>query len=406
VAAGLRRLAPPGIEAGAMLLRALEVAVAARGVRRGQGRVVVACSGGADSVALAHAAAALLEPSQVVLAHVHHHVRADAALDADHVRALGCALGVEVQVRDVWPARGDEAELRALRYAALEAVRADVGAACVLTAHTADDQAETVLLYLVRSGRLAALAGIRGARGAIVRPWLEIPRAELRPFLARRGARWREDPTNLEPRHLRNRVRKELLPLLEARYRPGVTRRLARLAAQLQRLGANAALTDAPATSTASSRTIPGPSEGAADQVGAAANEPPAPDVRRWMEGELTLSRAAAPVALPTDRWSAVFDAEVFPQLVVRRVRAGDVIRPHGLGGRKKLQDVLVDAKVPRAVRGLMWVVALPSGEVVWVPGLTRGEGALVGQATRDRWFATCRLPDDGSLSQSRSPAK
>jgi tRNA(Ile)-lysidine synthase len=101
-----------------------------------------------------------------------------------------------------------------------------------------------------------------------------------------------------------------------------------------------------------------------------------------------------------------VFDAEVFPQLVVRRVRAGDVIRPHGLGGRKKLQDVLVDAKVPRAVRGLMWVVALPSGEVVWVPGLTRGEGALVGQATRDRWFATCRLPDDGSLSQSRSPAK
>jgi tRNA(Ile)-lysidine synthase len=401
---GLRRLAGPGIEASAMLLRALEDAIAARGVRRGRGRVVVACSGGADSVALAHAAAALLEPAQVVLAHVHHHVRADAGLDADHVRALGAALGLEVHVRDVSPTRGDEAELRALRYAALEAVRAEVDAACVLTAHTADDQAETVLLYLVRSGRLAALAGIRRARGAIVRPWLEIQRAELRVFLARRGAAWREDPTNLEPRHLRNRVRKELLPLLEARYRSGVTRRLARLAARLQRLGVVEALDQA--ASTHPSGAIPVlRGKAAAAPVGAATHEPPSPDVRAWTEGELILRRAAPPVALPTDRWSAVFDAEVFPQLVVRRVRVGDVIRPHGLGGRKKLQDVLVDAKVPRDVRGLMWVVALPSGEVVWIPGVRRGEGALVGQATRDCWFATCRRLDDGSLSSPRSPA-
>jgi tRNA(Ile)-lysidine synthase len=203
------------------------------GIRR-SAPLLVAVSGGADSVALLHALVAIGQ--RVGVAHVHHGLRRDEAdgdleLVADSARALGVpfhAARVNAGRRD---RRSPEARARELRYAALEELRADLGYASIATAHTLDDQAETVLLRAIRGTGPAGLAAIapRSADGCLLRPLLEVRREELRRYLRSRGLRWREDSTNREPRVPRNRLRSRVLPELEAAH-PGAVRKLAELA--------------------------------------------------------------------------------------------------------------------------------------------------------------------------------
>jgi tRNA(Ile)-lysidine synthase len=108
------------------------------------------------------------------------------------------------------------------------------GAAWILLGHTRDDQAETVLLRVLRGGGLRGWSGMAAARPPWLRPLLEIPREELRAFLRRAGWAWREDPTNDDPRFLRNRVRARLLPFLRAEFQPGIDAVLARSATSLR----------------------------------------------------------------------------------------------------------------------------------------------------------------------------
>jgi tRNA(Ile)-lysidine synthase len=357
-------------------------ALAAVGVaRRGESRVLVACSGGADSVVLAHAAVVALGARRVVLGHVDHAVRAGSPADAAWVEAYAAQLGAEVHVSRLAPGPDDEARLREARYAALEAQRVAADAAWILTAHSADDQAETVLLGLIRAPHPQVLAGMPQRRGVILRPLLEVPRAAIRAYAARARLEWREDPTNPDPRWLRNRLRKELLPLIEARYRAGFAARLSELAAELQA------------------------EEG--DPPPAGRVPEPAPRGSNRPTGSLVVSpveiaierRAWSGTPLPAGPEVALFDADVLDRLVVRPIRPGDRIRPMGLGGSKKLQDVLVDAKVPREVRPRLWVAAHPgSGEVVWVPGLARGEVAPISTSTTQVWILTCGPSADPSL--------
>ena len=164
--------------------------------RTGDDVVLVACSGGVDSVVLAHAAAELLGARRVILGHVEHGVRPSSGDDADFVRRFAGVIGAAVEVRRVEPESDAEAELRRVRYAALEEMRKRHGAAHILTAHTRDDVAETVLLQLIRTG---VVTGIPRERGSILRPLLDVPRAEVRSYAERRSLKWREDPTNLEP---------------------------------------------------------------------------------------------------------------------------------------------------------------------------------------------------------------
>ncbi|MEO1335575.1 MAG: tRNA lysidine(34) synthetase TilS [Myxococcota bacterium] len=220
-----------------MLLAALERTLGAQGVTRsGSELVLVACSGGVDSVALAHGASILLGARRVVLGHVDHAVRPASGADADGVVELAAALGVAVRVTRLSPGPDDEASLRDARYAALEAQRADVGAQWILTAHTQNDQAETVLMGLFRSASPRALGGMPGVRGRLIRPLLSVSRDQLAAHVHRHQLPVFEDATNREPRYLRNRVRKELMPLIETRYRARLVPRLAALADRMRGL--------------------------------------------------------------------------------------------------------------------------------------------------------------------------
>jgi tRNA(Ile)-lysidine synthase len=195
--------------------------------------VLVAVSGGADSVALLHFLVGLAEAWRLRLhvLHVDHQLRADSSRDADFVRELGTRLGVPVDVATVTvDSRGSlEAEARAARYAALEAGAARVGADRVALGHTADDQAETVLMRLLEGAGVRGLAGIPPVRGPFIRPLIDLHRAVLEAELRRAALPWVDDPTNRDPKFLRNRIRHELLPLLADSYSPEIARTLKRV---------------------------------------------------------------------------------------------------------------------------------------------------------------------------------
>jgi tRNA(Ile)-lysidine synthase len=178
------------------------------------GPVVVACSGGPDSLALLILTAdAGLEP---VAVHVDHRLRPESAAEADVVREAARELGVDsrcVQV-DVGPGGNLEARARDARYAALEAARVELGATAVLVAHTADDQAETVLLNVLRGSAASGLAGMPARRGHLARPLLGARRSDVHAVVAERGIAPVVDPSNEDRMHRRNWVRLDALPAL------------------------------------------------------------------------------------------------------------------------------------------------------------------------------------------------
>jgi tRNA(Ile)-lysidine synthase len=209
------------------------------------GRVLVACSGGPDSLALAAAAAYFARrghvdgrPVSVGAVVVDHQLQpgsADvAAATAAALRELGLA-PVQVRTVDVAPAgMGPEAAARDARHAALDAAADDTGAAAVLLGHTLDDQAEQVLLGLARGSGTRSLAGMRPVRGRLLRPFLGLRRAETLEICAVEGLDPWHDPSNKDPSFARSRTRAEVLPMLEEKLGPGVAESLARTASILQ----------------------------------------------------------------------------------------------------------------------------------------------------------------------------
>jgi len=203
--------------------------------------VLVALSGGPDSSALLHALLLLAPRLQlrVQAAHVHHGIRgASADRDAEAARALASRLGVAFRRIDVdVPAYARahglslETAARQLRLEALERVAREEGCRRVALGHTADDQAETVLMWVLRGTGPAGLAGIPPVRGVFVRPLLGVWRHEVLAYCQAAGLEPVEDETNRSRRFLRNRIRLEVLPYLESTVRSGVRRALVRLAA-------------------------------------------------------------------------------------------------------------------------------------------------------------------------------
>ena len=186
--------------------------------------LLVAVSGGADSTALLVALASLAHESGLRLhaAHLDHGLRgAASAADARAVRVLCESLGVPLSAarwdcRARMRARGlsGEAGLRTLRRDWLTRTARRVGAAAIATAHTADDQLETLLMRFARGSGLAGAAGMQPRLGAWIKPLLEVTRAELEADLRQHGVSWREDATNSSHEHLRNRVRHVAVPAL------------------------------------------------------------------------------------------------------------------------------------------------------------------------------------------------
>ncbi|KQZ09163.1 tRNA(Ile)-lysidine synthetase [Agromyces sp. Root1464] len=206
--------------------------------------VLVALSGGADSLALA-AATAFEAPRagwRVGAVVVDHGLQPGSAEVAEAAAATARALGLDpVVVRRVEVAStgsaskgGPEASARDARYAALDAAAVETGAALVLLGHTLDDQAETVLLGLARGSGAASLSGMPARAGRYARPLLGIRRADTRQACFDAGLTPWDDPHNLDPAYARVRVRERVLPVLEAELGPGVAEALARTAEQLR----------------------------------------------------------------------------------------------------------------------------------------------------------------------------
>ena len=205
--------------------------------------VLVAVSGGGDSVALLRGLAALRVPGEgrLIAAHVNHKLRgadsdADQAFVQELCQQLGLACEVALAAVDATAGgrgRGIEATARRARYAALEETAGRVGARFVVTAHTADDQAETILHRILRGTGIRGLRGMSRARplgpATLLRPLLGTGRAELVAYLRDRQQPFRSDASNRDLRFTRNHIRKELLPLLAAHYNPTIVAALLRL---------------------------------------------------------------------------------------------------------------------------------------------------------------------------------
>ncbi len=176
--------------------------------------VVVAVSGGLDSVCLLHALhrTRRMHLGQLVVATVDHGTRPCSAADADFVQQLADDLDLPWVRFDLTLGQGaSEQVCRDARYGALLSLHADV----VATAHHGDDQLETALLALMRGHGASGLSGMAYRQGRVVRPMLRLRRAELQAWAERQGLSWREDPTNADVRFLRNRLRRQALPWLD-----------------------------------------------------------------------------------------------------------------------------------------------------------------------------------------------
>jgi tRNA(Ile)-lysidine synthase len=204
-------------------------------------RVLCAVSGGPDSIAMLHALVAIEPESSLVLevATVDHGLRPEAADEARRVVAHAADLGLPARVVSLAlpPGAGAQERARDARYEALRGVAAEVGAASIAVGHTLDDQAETVLLRLLRGAGIRGLAGVLPRReDGVVRPLLDVSRAEVEAFLAHRAIEAPvRDPSNDDPRYQRVRVRREVLPAL-SRESPAIARTIAALAEEAREL--------------------------------------------------------------------------------------------------------------------------------------------------------------------------
>jgi tRNA(Ile)-lysidine synthase len=203
-------------------------------LRLGPGRTVVAVSGGPDSMALLDllARTAPGHGLELVVGHVDHGIDPKSADVARLVARAAAERALPIEsVRLELGASASETEARLARLAALEDIRARVGAGTILLAHHAEDQAETVLMRVLRGSGPAGLAGIPERRGPLVHALLPFRRADLARYVQRQDIAVWQDPANRDARHVRSWLRSELLPLLEARL-PGAHGSLVAVAAQ------------------------------------------------------------------------------------------------------------------------------------------------------------------------------
>jgi tRNA(Ile)-lysidine synthase len=205
---------------GARPEAALEQAIERDGIIRRGDRVLVACSGGADSIALAAALAHVTKPMElrIALAYVHHGTRDSAWQDECVVLRAGATFGVPVRIAALRVEGRDEASLREARYASLAEIARELNCNVIATGHHAEDQSETVLLALFRGAGPEGLAGMRPRRELdagidLARPMLRIPSDELRYYCHVHALPYAVDPTNADASLRRNAVRKALAAL-------------------------------------------------------------------------------------------------------------------------------------------------------------------------------------------------
>jgi tRNA(Ile)-lysidine synthase len=374
-------------------------------------RVLVALSGGPDSTALL---VALIEAGhQVVAAHYDHALQPGSAAAADHVRDLCERLGVELIVerrKSAMPRGSVQAGARSLRYEFLERGRAQARADVVAIAHTADDVVEGVVLHLLRGCGLAGMRGMPARRGVFVRPLLSVWRSDIIEFLALRGVEALQDPANSNDAFARVRVRRDILPALE-RDRPGIVKRFhgaATRAAALQESLEGIAAASLSGAGTTRSAVAASPEPVAAElmrqlyaraggdqpalcrthvkamlsladagQGGRGVDLPRGLRLRIVGEAMQIVAREAERQPAPEMSVSACFGCDeasashLKPGLALHLGYRTPGLRMRPLGGRgtRKLQDIFVDARVPREDRDV-WPLVFAGDALAIVPGI------------------------------------
>jgi tRNA(Ile)-lysidine synthetase-like protein len=201
-------------------------------------KLIVAVSGGIDSIVLLNLLSRLYEKEKLIVAHFDHKLRNGSDLDAEFVKKVGADLGlkVEVGVATDQPGKDNlEAWARDRRYGFLESVRKSVGARWILTAHNQNDQVETILMRLI-NGRIATksfgIAAVDNER-SLLRPLLKVSRSEIKECADELNLEFQEDPTNLDLSRTRNKFRHQLIPLLIAEYNPRLLDSLSEVSTRL-----------------------------------------------------------------------------------------------------------------------------------------------------------------------------
>jgi tRNA(Ile)-lysidine synthetase-like protein len=405
---------PPAGRAEAVLLELRRSSLVAPGER-----LLVGCSGGHDSTALLLALREVgCEP---VAAHFDHALQPGSAQVAQQVGELCSSIGVSlITERRVEPlaAGSVQAAARSLRYEFLERAAVEAGVRHIALAHTADDLVEGAVLHLLRGCGIAGLRGMPARRGRFVRPLLHVWRRDVLAFLRSRAVAAHEDPANSNPAYARVRVRRELLPAFE-RDRPGITARFHAAAVRASQLQDAVAADAARAVGTGpvAREVLAGASEPVAVEMirllyGRAAGDQPALS-RSQLLAMLRLARGdrgGQGLDLPgglrfrivdghveiaprvADRWDGAMEVReclgcnepgavhliAGLDLTLGRRRPGLRMRPAGGAGTRKLQDIFVDAHVPREARD-SWPLVFAGERLAWVPGVAVDGELLAG---------------------------
>jgi len=414
-------------------------------IRDGE-RVLAAVSGGADSVAMLRLLQKEAEKGRIELfaAHFEHGIRGeDSERDAAFTEALCARFGIpfflgrgDVPTLAREQGMGLEEAARQARYAFLYRIRQQVGADCIALAHHMDDQAETVLMHILRGASLRGARGMEVRRNGLFRPLLHVPKAEIVAWLHEIGQPYCEDLTNRENDNPRNLLRNRAMPILEAAY-PGARQSLVRFAQAaarddmyLQSLADAAKRIRMPGgwifhleglAEAVASRVIASETEadGAAMERILSLPEGGSTQCRRlrferrggfWfaleqtpdfgeaplqMEGKTELSGVCCMEACSTrgeaikdDPWRQRLDKAAMAGCVLRTRRAGDRMVPLGMAGSRLLSDIFTDRKLPRPLRD-RWPVAAKGNEILWIPGVGISEKAKIG--TGERTEIICR---------------
>lgn len=358
-------------------------------------KVLVAVSGGPDSTALLltlHEAG-----TDIVAAHYDHALQATSDVPARQVAALCERLAIPLiseRRNEPMPKGSLQAAARKLRYAFLDRARAQSGADLVALAHTADDLVEGVVLHMLRGCGLAGFRGMPARRGHFVRPFLNVWRKDVRAFLEQRGVVAYEDPANTDTRFARVRVRAQILPALE-RDRPGITRRFHAAALAAARLQEQAE--EAPTRVEAIKRLYreaggpePGLSRRHIESIqkvagpgrGGRGVDLPGALRFRIVGGRMEIvptRRESSPARLMVERCAGCDDRQAAHlraglDLRLGFRRPGLRMRPLGGRGSRKLQDLFVDARVPREDRD-GWPLVFAGDSLAWVPGVAVDAG-------------------------------
>ena len=366
-------------------------------------RVVVAVSGGPDSLALLSVLREILPavPLHLTVAHFDHAWRPDSQDDRDFVASMAAKWGYEFQTaRAAGGTPHTESAARTARYAFLRRIAGETNSTAIALGHTQDDQVETLLLHLLRGSGSRGLGAMRRRDRDLARPLLDISRHQIETYLARLHLTPRRDPSNEDPRFTRNRLRQQLLPAIDA-FDSGARELLARTADILGEEDrylddAIAHLSDDLVRDRVAFAKLPPalqrrlvrrlvPAAGFLEVEALRRGEPPANTApEREAPAHLAVTTCTCdPATFKARDQVGHLDGDLvqLPLLVATR-HPGDRMRPLGQKSAKRLQDILVDAHVPRHLRDSLPVV-WDREEIVWIPGVTVAESKRVTSATR-----------------------